>query len=64
MHYPEGKESREGMWAAELAFPMSDEETPTFMGPEMIHATSPSRDANVLTVGGRETLSALSCQSS
>ena len=41
MHYPEGKESREGMWAAELAFPMIDEETPTFMGPEIMHATSP-----------------------
>ena len=41
MHCPEGKESREGMWAAELDLPMIDEETPTFLGPEMMHATSP-----------------------
>ena len=32
MYYPEWKETREGMWAAELDFPMIDEETPTFMG--------------------------------
>ena len=41
MHYPEWKETQEGTWAAELDFPMSDEETPTFMGLEMMYPTSP-----------------------
>ena len=27
MYYPEWKETREGMWAAELKFPMIDGET-------------------------------------
>ena len=31
MDYPDWKEIREGMWAAELNFPMIDEETPTFI---------------------------------
>ena len=41
MHYPEWKETREGIWAAGLDFSMSDEETPTLMGPKVLHATSP-----------------------
>ena len=42
MHYPEWKETREGTWAAELNCSMSDKETPTLMGPKVLHATSRS----------------------
>lgn len=51
MYYPEWKETREGIWAAELDFPMIDEETPTFMGRP--HATSAGalENADVVIIG-------------
>ena len=51
MYYPDWKETREGMWAAELKFPMIDEETPTFMGRPHVSDTAGLQGADVVVIG-------------
>ena len=51
MYYPEWKETREGMWAGELSFPMIDEETPTFMGRPHVTSTKELAGADVVIIG-------------
>ena len=51
MYYPEWKETREGMWAAELKFPMIDEETPTFMGRPHASDAKSLAGADVVIIG-------------
>ncbi len=51
MNYPDWKETREGMWAAELDFPMIDDETPTFMGRPYARTKADISDADVVVIG-------------
>ena len=51
MDYPDWKETREGMWAAELNFPMIDEETPTFMGRPHVTSAAGLPGADVVVIG-------------
>ena len=51
MDYPDWKETREGMWAAELRFPMIDEETPTFLGQPHATRKADLEGADVVIIG-------------
>jgi agmatinase len=51
MDYPDWSETRYGMWAAELKFPMIDEDTPTFMGRPHVTDKAGLKDADVVVIG-------------
>ena len=51
MDYPDWKETRDGMWAAELKFPMIDDETPTFMGRPYARTKTALMGADVVIIG-------------
>ena len=51
MDYPNWKQTREGMWAASLDFPMIDAQTPTFMGRPYIENKAELQSADVVIIG-------------
>ncbi len=51
MNYPDWKETREGMWAASLEFPMIDDETPTFMGRPHVVSKDELEGTDVVIIG-------------
>jgi agmatinase len=51
MDYPEWSETRDGMWAAKLKFPMIDEDTPTFMGRPHVTDKADLKGADVVVIG-------------
>ena len=51
MNYPDWKETREGMWAAERRFPMIDDETPTFLGQPLATEKKHLEGADVVIIG-------------
>ena len=51
MTYPDWREVRESMWAAELDFPMIDDETPTFLGQPHAKTKEDLVGADVVVIG-------------
>ncbi|MEM7122783.1 MAG: arginase family protein [Pseudomonadota bacterium] len=51
MDYPDWKETREGMWAAHLNFPMFDDETPSFMARPIATTKDDLEGADVVVIG-------------
>ena len=51
MHYPDWKETREGMWAASLKFPMINDDTPSFLGRPYIKRREDLNGADVVIIG-------------
>ncbi len=51
MNYPDWKETREGMWAASLQFPMINEDTPSFLGRPYIKQKEDLHGADVVIIG-------------
>ena len=51
MDYPDWSETRHGMWAAELKFPMIDDDTPTFMGRPLVTDKKGLEGADVVVIG-------------
>ncbi len=51
MNYPNWKETRESMWAAERSFPMIDEETPTFLAQPHAKNKQDLKGADVVIIG-------------
>lgn len=51
MSYPDWQETRDGMWAGELDFPMIDDQTPTFMGRPHVTERKALNGADVVIIG-------------